>query len=64
MNSLNPRTEKLAPIRVTPEELATIKRLATAARLTVSDYVRRRALSCYRQPRTPGDGSPMRVLPD
>lgn len=43
-HAINPRSKLLPQIRVTPEELAEIRRLAEAARQTVSEYVRRRAL--------------------
>lgn len=43
-----PRLHVLPAIRCTSDELAEIRRLAAAARLTVSEYVRRRALKATR----------------
>lgn len=40
----NPRRALLPQIRVTPDELAAIRKLASEAGQTVSDYVRSRAL--------------------
>lgn len=44
MNSANPRRVLLPAVRCTTEERDEIRRLAAAARLTVSEYVRRKAL--------------------
>lgn len=44
MNSANPRRRVLPAIRCTDDELAEIRRRAAAAKLTVSEFMRTRAL--------------------
>lgn len=38
--AINPRTAVIPPVRVTPEELAELRRRAEKARMTVAEYVR------------------------
>jgi hypothetical protein len=42
--AINPRTAVIPPVRVTPEELAELRKRAEAARMTVAEYVRHRAI--------------------
>lgn len=42
--AINPRTAVIPPVRVTPEELAELRKRAEKAGLTVAEYVRHRTL--------------------